>query len=525
MNSTMKQDLSAGIVVFVVALPLCLGIALASGAPLASGLIAGVVGGLLVAWLSGSELSVSGPAAGLTMVVAGAIAQLGTFERVLGAIFLSGVFQLIFGFIQSGSLSGFFPNAVIKGMLAAIGIVIILKQIPHALGRDTDYEGDLSFWQFTDKENTFTEIVHSIASFSPPVLFVAVTSLALMLLWPRIQKLSPTMNFVPPSIVAVVGGTVISQVMGGINSAWGISAEHLVRLPSQDTLQMLFSGTALPGLSLLTDAKVWTMGLTIALIGSIETLLCLEATDRLDPKRRTSDPNRELLAQGVGNMVCGILGGLPITSVVVRSSANIYAGAQTRWACFFHGVFLLGAVLLFPRFLNLIPLASLAAVLFAVGYKLADVKIFKDMTRRGMDQLLPFAVTCITIVFSDILTGVAVGVFLSLIVIALTSHFGAITIVNESNDYLVRFSKDVSFANKIFLRKSLAKIPNGAHVTVDGTRTMFIDNDIYDILQDFRGSAIHRKITVQLRGVRGKRFGMGNRRRIRSRGTFKTDVA
>ncbi len=504
--SNLRKDIPAGFVVFLVALPLCLGISLASNAPISSGLIAGIIGGTVVAFLSGSQLSISGPAAGLTAIVIAAIADLGSWQTFLAAVVLSGLIQIIFSFFGAGRFSGFFPNSVVKGLLAAIGIIIVLKQIPHALGRDFDYEGDMAFFQVTNKENTISEILLSIKTFSGPIVFITIVSLFLMIFWPKLQKkfkAVPLLQLIPAPLVAVVGGTMISESLNSFFPNFIMDPMHLVQIPATG-MALLGDGFQFPGWETLTNVKVLGVAFTIAVIGSLETLLSVEAADRMDPQRRISDTNRELFAQGIGNSISGLLGGLPITSVIVRTSANVYAGATSRLASVVHGVLLLVSLFLLVPYLNKIPLAALAAVLFAIGYKLIQPQMFAAYFRKGMDQFLPFLVTVVGVVFSDILIGVSLGIVVGLAMIAKTNYHGAITVVTDRSDYLIKFTKDVSFANKVFLRRLLNSIPVGASVTIDASRAMYIDRDIYDAIQEFQEVASFKEIRLETKDLEGK---------------------
>ncbi|MGB1317282.1 MAG: SulP family inorganic anion transporter, partial [Flavobacteriales bacterium] len=406
--SSFKSDIPAGVVVFFVAVPLCLGIALASGAPLFSGVIAGIVGGIIVGAISGSQLGVSGPAAGLAVIVLTAIQDLGGFEIFLMAVVLAGVFQIILGIVKAGIIGYYFPSAVIKGMLAAIGIIIFLKQIPHAFGYDADFEGDLGFMQ-ADGYNTFTELGHMLGFISPGATLVAAVSLVILILWDRpFMKRHKVFQMVQGPLVAVGTGMLLTALLSN-NSYWAISNEHTVNLPVSDGFSDFLTQFTLPDFSAITNPSVWIVGATIAIVASLETLLCVEATDKLDPQKRITPTNRELLAQGVGNAVSGLIGGLPVTQVIVRSSANIQTGGKTKVSAIFHGVMLLFCVMIIPTVLNMIPLASLAAILLVVGYKLAKPVLFKEMWKAGYIQFIPFMVTVLGIVFTDLLVGITLG--------------------------------------------------------------------------------------------------------------------
>ncbi len=513
----LRYDLPAGLVVFLVALPLCLGIALASDAPLISGIVTGVLAGLIVGPLSGSQLSVSGPAAGLTVLVAGGISTLGKeagvtdpvemFELFLPAVVLAGVMQFVAGILRGGVLANIFPSSVIDGMLAGIGIILILKQIPHALGRDKDYEGDLSFWVMGHQSHTFAEIYEAFRTVSPGVLLVSLACLAVLLLWQRPFIADKSWSrIIPGPLVAVLLGIGINEFYRWFVPSFFIRSEekHMVNLPVMESPVALWNALPTPNWSQLDNPELWTVAATIAAVASLETLLSVEAVDKLDPFRRQSDTNRELMAQGVGNTLAGLAGGLPMTSVIVRSSTNVYSGGRTRMSAFVHGVLLGGLVVAVPFLLNRIPLAALAAVLLLIGYKLARVSLFKKMYNAGADQFVPFLVTVTVTVFSDLLMGVLCGLVVGVIMVVITNFTTAISVVNEENAWLIQFTKDVSFMNKAKLRTVLRNIPNGAEVMVDGSRAMFIDHDIYEMVQDFKASAKFRDITVECRHLESK---------------------
>lgn len=494
-----RRDVPAGIVVFLVALPLCLGIALASGAPLFAGIVAGVVGGIVLAFCSGSELSVSGPAAGLTVIVAGAIASLGSFEVFTVAVLLSGLLQLGLGFARAGVIGDYIPNSVIKGMLAAIGIVIILKQIPHALGNDSDFLGDEAFRQ-AGQTNTLTELIATVLSPSPGAILISVVALALMIGWerPAMKKRAWT-AVLPAPLACVIIGTLINEALGVLLPSWQMTAakQQLVQLPVLQSAADFVGMFTMPEWSAILRPDVWIIAATLAIVGSIETLLCIEATDKLDPEMRISDPNRELRGQGIGNVCCGLLGGLPITSVIVRSSANVYAGARTRLSTLVHGVVLLLAVVFLGAALNHVPLAALATVLVAVGYKLSSRKIIVGMWQQGLTQFTPFAVTVVAIVFTDLLKGIAIGLLTGLFFVIRSNYHAAITVVNRDSDWLMRFNKDVSFIHKAELKRKLRDIPDGAHLIVNGTKALYVDGDIYETLREFESGASFRNITLE----------------------------
>jgi MFS superfamily sulfate permease-like transporter len=494
-----RNDIPAGLVVFLVALPLCLGIALASGAPLFAGIIAGLVGGTVVALMSGSELSVSGPAAGLAVIVLGAIQKLGGFEIFALAVVLSGLMQIAFGMMRAGVIGDYIPNSVIKGMLAAIGVVIILKQIPHALGDDKDYVGDESFRQ-SDELNTFSEIQAALGAYSAGAIIISLACLTLLILWDRpfLKKFAWT-ALVPGPLVCVVLGTLLNELFGLWVPDWKLTAakDHLVKLPVADSVGDFFAMFRTPSFAQILNPQVWVVAITIALVGSVETLLCIEATDKLDPQKRISDTNRELRAQGMGNLFSGLLGGLPITSVIVRSSANVYAGGRTRLSAMVHGLLLGLSVILLATWLNRVPLAALASVLLMVGYKLSSVKIIKEMWLLGRNQFIPFAVTVLAIVFTDLLKGIGIGLLVSTFFVMRANHHASITLVHEGRSWLLRFNKDMSFVNKAELKRRLRQIPNDVTLIVDGTKSLYVDRDIYETIREFETAGSFRNITLE----------------------------
>lgn len=493
-----KYDVPASVVVFLVALPLCLGIALASGAPLLSGIIAGVVGGIVVGALSGSNLSVSGPAAGLTSIVIMAINDLGSYETFLVAVVIGGVLQFILGLIKAGSIGNFFPAAVIRGMLAAIGLILILKQIPHALGYDKDFEGDESFFQ-ADGENTFSEIINSLNYISGGAIIISITAILILILWekPAIRK-HPVLQYVPGPLIAVILGVVLNAVFKGWVPSLMIQEEHLVSLPVVASSSDFVALFTFPDFSHLANGKIYLTAATIALVASLESLLSIEAADKLDEFKRTTPLNRELRAQGIGNTISGLLGGLPVTAVIVRTSANINAGARTKLSAVLHGVMLLSTVLLIPGILNMIPFSALAGILLMTGYKLTKPELYRETFRKGWSQFLPFIVTVIAILVTNLLVGIFIGILLGLFFVLKTNFHTAITLVKDKDNYLLKLNKDVSFLNKAILRKTFEDIPNGSSVIIDGGNSQFIDTDIRNTIDDFVLNASSRNITVEV---------------------------
>jgi MFS superfamily sulfate permease-like transporter len=508
--SNLRYDLPASLVVFLVAVPLCLGIALASNAPLFSGIIAGIVGGIVIGILSGSEVSVSGPAAGLAVIVATSIEKLGSFEVFLVAVCLSGIIQLVLGYLRAGIIGNYFPSSVITGMLTAIGIVIILKQLPHAVGWDKDYEGDFSF--FESDSNTFLTLFYSLRAVQPAALVIMIVSLSLLAIWetPKIKK-HKVLKLIPAPLLVVLLGIFINELFKSFAPELALTSQegHLVTIPAVP-ISELPNHLSSPDFSALLKKDVYIVALTLAIVGSLETLLSIEAADKLDPFKRISDTHRELKAQGIGNFVSGLLGGLPITAVIVRSSANVYAGARTRTSTIVHGLLLFFSVLFIPDLLNLIPLSSLACILIMVGYKLAHYGLFVRMYQSGRDVFLPFIVTVLAVVFTDLLIGIAIGSMVGLFFVLRANHHSATILVNDGDMYLLKFNKDMSFVNKAELKSALSHIPDNARLYIDGTRAMFIDHDIYDIINDFQSSASLRGIQVELKNFHGKKLPIFN---------------
>jgi len=499
-QSFIKGDWKSGIAVFLVALPLCLGIALASGAPLLAGLVAGIVGGTIVSLLSGSELSVSGPAAGLTIIVATAIIELGSFPGFLVAVILAGVIQIALGLLKLGKIGGFFPSSVIRGMLVAIGIVIILKQIPHAIGDDLDFIGELEFNQ-KDGKNTFSEILASFSTLKAGALLISAIGLIILFSWTKLGETFRFMNALPASLFVVLAGVAMNESFAIWAPDWylGDSKDHMVNLPIFASTSEVWSGLVSPDWSFITNSKLYSIALTLAIVASLESLLSLEATDSLDPLKRISSPDKELLAQGVGNVASGLLGGIPITSVIVRSSTNVYSGAKSRMSGFFHGILLLAAVLALPLYLNKIPLACLASVLLYTGYKLAHPSAFKKVIAEGWKQWVPFLVTVAVVVGVDLLWGIFIGTLVGLIFVILTNYSSVFTVFQNGNEVLIKFQKDVTFLHKMSLKEILRKIPTGSEVYIDTTKVHFMDHDIKQLIDEFIATAHERGIEADLK--------------------------
>ncbi|MFM9950093.1 MAG: SulP family inorganic anion transporter [Saprospiraceae bacterium] len=502
--SELKHDLPASIVVFFVAVPLCLGIALASGAPLFAGIIAGIVGGIVVGAASGSPLGVSGPAAGLAVIVLTSIAALGgSWEAFLLAVVLAGIIQLVLGYAKAGFIAYFFPSSVIKGMLTGIGLLIILKQIPHALGWDKDAEGDFSFWQ-ADGENTFSEIFKAVEFLTPGAVLIAVLSLGILLLWDKVlTKKHRIFGMLNGPLVVVALGILMNYLYQSGILNYSLAADQVVNLPVPESLAAFFAQFTFPDFSAITNLEVWKIAFVMAIVASLETLLCVEATDKLDPYKRITPTNRELKAQGLGNVLSGLIGGLPLTQVIVRSSANISFGGKTKMSAILHGVFLLISALTMASILNMIPLSSLAAILFMVGYKLAKPSLFKQMYKLGWEQFIPFVVTVLVILLTDLLTGIiagmAMGVFFALRHSYRNSHYmkEAHTTENGVETYHLVLAEEVSFFNKASLIRELEAIPENSKVVIDCTNSKSIDYDVVELIKNFDSNAKSKNIVVE----------------------------
>ncbi len=500
----LKNDLPASIVVFFVAVPLCLGIALASGAPLFAGIIAGIVGGIVVGVASGSPLGVSGPAAGLAVIVLTSIASLGgSWTAFLTAVVLAGVFQLLLGFAKAGFIAYFFPSSVIKGMLTGIGLLIILKQIPHAVGWDKDTIGDDAFVQ-ADGQNTFSEIGKALNFITPGALLIAAISLGILILWDTVlskkHKIFSMIN--GPLVVVILGITMNYFYQTGILN-FTLAPDQVVRIPVPENLAGFFSQFTFPDFSVITNIEVWKIAIVLAIVASLETLLCVEATDKMDPDKRITPTNRELKAQGLGNVISGLIGGLPVTQVIVRSSANISFGGKTKMSAILHGFFLLISALTIARVLNMIPLASLAAILLMVGYKLAKPSLFKQMYKLGLEQFVPFTVTVIAILATDLLKGITAGMvvggFYALLHSYRNSHHMKDVITTEDGQQIhhLVLAEEVSFFNKASVVKALDAIPENSKVIIDCTNSKSIAYDVLELIKDYEINAKSKNITVE----------------------------
>ncbi|MFY7840184.1 MAG: SulP family inorganic anion transporter [Lacibacter sp.] len=501
-----KTDLLAGLVVFLVALPLCLGIALASGAPLFSGIITGVIGGIIVGFLSGSNLSVTGPAAGLTAIVLAGITSLGSYDLFLLSVVIAGGFQLLLGIIKAGTISNYFPSNVIEGMLTGIGVIIILKQIPHAVGYDKDSEGDFAFIENNTGHNTLTAITDAINSVHYGAIIITVICIGILIAFNKIAFLKK-IKLIPGGLVAVIAGVVINEIFIASGSILAVQKEHLVNLPIPGSFKEFLGQFSMPDFKGITNGSVWILGATIAVVASIETLLCLEASDKMDPLKRYSSGNTELRAQGIGNILAGLIGGLPMTSVIVRTSANINSGGRTKLATIAHGLFLLLAVVSIPTILNKIPLAALAAILIMIGLKLASPKVFKHMWHNGKFQFIPFIVTVLAVVFTDLLKGVGIGLVVSILFILRgnmkLAYFFRKDRHREGELIKIKLAQEVSFLNKAAIKQTLVHLPDNSRVIIDASETVYIDHDVLELIKDFvEFTSADKNIKVDLVGFK-----------------------
>ncbi len=511
MKNNLLKDLPASLVVFLVALPLCMGVAMASGGNVIQGIMAGVIGGIVVGLISGSHVSVSGPAAGLITIVIAAFSDLKELspqhylEAFALVVLLSGVIQLLMGVLKLGVIADFIPVSVIKGMLAAIGIIMILKQIPHLVGYDKDAMGEESFIQ-NDGHNTFSEIFFSFEQLSLLAVIIGVTGLFIHFIWEmKWIKQNKVLNLIPASLITVLFGVSINTFALGYFPAMAIKPEHMVSVPVfsetgnlSESFSGLFGSFYFPDFSFIGSPIVWKTAIVIAVVASIESLLSLEAGDKIDPEKRTSPTNRELFAQGIGNIVSGFVGGLPITAVIVRTSANVNAGSKTKFSAIFHGVWLLAFVLLAPKLINRIPLSALAAVLIFVGYKLAKPSLFKEQKQKGSNAFYPFVITLIAILFSDLLIGISIGLLVGFYFVIKSNFHKSFSVVSEGNSTLIRFHHQATFLNKSVLKSKLNKIASGDSVLLDFSNCTFIDSDIVDILNDFMVQAAFNNIYVEM---------------------------
>ncbi|MFD2906363.1 SulP family inorganic anion transporter [Sphingobacterium anhuiense] len=495
----LKYDVPASVVVFLVALPLCLGIAMASGAPLFAGLLTGVIGGVVVSSISKSPLSVSGPAAGLTVIVLGAIQSLGAYETFLLAVVIAGVLQLILGIVKAGMIGNYFPSSVIVGMLAAIGITIILKQIPLALGMLETHAFELDNGHGI---GAFTDTL--VSSIGPGALIICILSLIVLIYWPSIPKLKS----IPAPLIVVALGIGLSFAFNG--TAFQLAESQFVLVPIVNSFAEFTGLFTLPDFTQIINKEVWIVAFTIAIIASLETLLSIEAVDKIDPFKRNTPTNRELIAQGVGNITSGLLGGLPMTSVIVRSSANVNAGGRTRQSALLHGMWLLLAILIIPNVLNFIPLSCLAAILLQTGYKLAKPALFTSMYKKGLDQFIPFFATIVAIVFTDLLMGVGIGLVVATFYILKANMQNAFKFdIVKQNDYdkaVITLAEEVSFLNKAPIQQKLYSLPKSVGlIVINGTGSKFIDKDVIEVIKDFEQNALTKGKRIELTDIEYKK--------------------
>jgi MFS superfamily sulfate permease-like transporter len=497
-----KYDSLSSLVVFLVAMPLCLGIALASGAPLFSGLITGIVGGVVVSLLSGSQLAVSGPAAGLAVIVYTAIEDIGFFEGFLVAVVLAGIIQLILGFLKAGTIGNYFPSSVIKGMLAAIGILLIIKQIPHIFGYDEDYLGDLDFWQNND-ENAISALVSAFNNIDQTAFIISIVSLIIMIGWNYIKIQS--IKSIPAPLVVVLIGVGINALFMALDNGMALSQEHLVTIPvlgEETSFSDLF---LFPDWSVLGKPVVYTAAITIAIVASLETLLSIDAVDKLDPQKRRTPLNKEMKAQGVGNIIAGLIGGLPMTAVIVRGTVNINSGAKTKLSAFLHGILLILAILVIPTIINMIPYACLAAILLVTGYKLANIGLWKKMYKIGPSQFYPFVITIVAIVFTDLLIGIIIGLlvgFFNILIKNMKNTYSFDKDSHKENEPIrLVLSDEVTFLNKASMVKTLDEVPENSKVIIDARKTKYIDFDVIEAIELYTNEgAQYKNVEVELLG-------------------------
>ena len=498
LKKNLKRDLPASLVVFLVALPLCLGIALASGAPLFAGIVTGVIGGIVVASISGSQLSVSGPAAGLTVIVLGAIGQLGSYQTFLLAVMLAGAMQVVLGLIKAGTIGNYFPSSVIEGMLAAIGLILILKQLPHALGVDVDFLDEDVLQK--GAEGAYVVVGRALGQFNFAAIVISALSIATLVFWPKFKKV----NVVPAPLIVVIIGIGLSIAFQ--HTGYALRVDQMVKIPVVSGWSEFTGLFNMPDFAAISRADVWKVAGTIAIVASLETLLSIEAIDKIDPIKRVSPTNRELVAQGIGNMTSGLLGGLPMTSVIVRSSANVNAGGRTKMSAIFHGCWLLISLLLIPGLINMIPLACLAAILLVTGYKLTRISLFKHMYHKGWDQFVPFLVTVIAVLLTDLLKGVALGMILSVFYLLRTNmrnpFFYRIQEEGNQKNLRIKLAEEVSFLNKAAIQVVFNNIPKETNVIIDGINSRYIDPDVLEIIFNFRHHAYTKGIIVKLENIK-----------------------
>jgi MFS superfamily sulfate permease-like transporter len=508
MRFSLKQllsDFSASVVVYLVALPLCLGVALASGTLPIAGMVAGIIGGIVVGLISKSPLSVSGPAAGLTAIVAGALADLPSYHAFLLSVLIAGVIQILFGFLRAGQVAAYIPVSVIKGMLAAIGMILILKQIPFFFGFANLYHSGIITSASSEKK-FYTEPVQAMMHPDKGALLIGMVSLLILLIFEsKPLRVNSFFRFLPPPLLVVVSGVLINSYLDFSYSEWSLSEGQLVLIPVFESPQLLVSSLAFPDFHAWANWKTWSVAIIIAIIGSLESLLSIEAIDKLDPQKRITPPNHELKAQGAGNILSALFGGLPVTSVIVRSSANVYAGGASKYSTIFHGLLLLFSLLFIPRWLNLIPLTSLAAILIVTGYKLTQPKLFLDMKKKGPDQFIPFLVTIVAILQTDLLKGVFVGLFAALVFYVVQIFNSSVRIMKDDHRMVIKFGKDVSFLNKGIIRRNLLSVKENMRLYIDATNSEYIDREIVEVVNEFIRHAAENGIHLYIRRCDSKK--------------------
>lgn len=502
MNSkNILVDLKAGIVVFLVALPLSLGIALACNVPLFSGILSGVIGGIIVTTFSGSILSVSGAAAGLTAVVLSSVAILGSYPVFLAAVLFAGIVQIGFGLLKAGSVGNYIPSAVIKGMLAGIGIILIIKQLPHLVGYDKDPEGDFYFEQ-PDGHNSFSELFYMFNYLSPGAITVGIVSILILLISDMdFYKKSTLLSYIPGPLLVVIFG-ILLNISFTPYADLQISKEHLVTLPVINNWEDFKANLVQPDFSLWMKGNFWVIVFTLATVASLESLLSVEAADKLDPQKRDSNSNRELIAQGIGNVTSGLTGALPVTAVIVRTSANINAGAQSKLSAFIHAILLFTCVLLIPNILGYIPNAALAGILIMTGYKLTKLSLFKYLYKKGLDQFLPFVVTIVVMLLTDLLKGVGAGLLVAIIFIIrsnIKSSFDiAEDVIEGQRHYMIKLPQHITFFNKGYLINYFKTIKKDSKVIIDGSINKTTDKDVREVMETFADTAGNKKIELVL---------------------------
>jgi MFS superfamily sulfate permease-like transporter len=493
------SDFSASIVVYLVALPLCLGVALASETPPIAGLIAGIVGGIVIGLISKSQLSVSGPAAGLTAIVAGAIVSLPSYEALLLSFFIAGLFQIFFGFLKAGRIANYIPFPVIKGMLAAIGLILIFKQVPYFFGLANQYHKEKVIQGIQDK-NFYDDLIYAIKNPDTGAVLIGIISLLILLVFEfKKFRRNPIFRFLPAPLLAVIAGICLNIYFKKMNSDWTLSGGQLVLIPVFESSKSFFESLGSPDFQAWIHWQTWSVAIVIAIIASLETLLSIEAIDKLDPQKRITPQNHELKAQGIGNVVSALVGGLPVTSVIVRSSANVYAGAVSKFSTIFHGLFLMFSLLFIPSVLNLIPLSSLAAMLIVTGYKLIQPKLFVEMKKKGWDQLIPFLITIVAILQTDLLEGVFIGILTVLVFFMFRQLNSAVRVMKDDHRMVIKFGREVSFLNRIRVKKILSSVKQNSLLYIDATNTEYIDQEIVELVNAFLLKARETGIEVYIR--------------------------